>query len=134
MNEDRIKGAAEKVGGKVEAAVGSGIGDAKTEAEGRLTQAKGVANDLVGQAKDAVGKAGDTMQSAADQARDFTNDAMESGGRLLDEGRRRYPEVERRYREGSDVVRGQVQDSPLAAILVAGAVGYVLAWMIHGRG
>ncbi|MFZ0126999.1 MAG: CsbD family protein [Xanthobacteraceae bacterium] len=61
MDENRLSGTAQKLGGKVEEGLGRVTGDAKTQAEGRLKQAEGSIQDLYGQAIDS---AGDTIESA----------------------------------------------------------------------
>jgi len=50
------------------------------------------------------------------------------------EGRRRLPEAEQYYRQGQEAVSAQVRESPLAAMLIAGVVGYFVAYLIHGGG
>jgi len=54
MDEDRIKGAATNVGGKIKEGVGSLIGDTKMETEGKADQVEGKVQNTVGGAKDAV--------------------------------------------------------------------------------
>jgi uncharacterized protein YjbJ (UPF0337 family) len=50
VDENRVKGTARNLGGKVEEAWGNVTGDARTQAEGN--QAAGAAQDLYGQAAD----------------------------------------------------------------------------------
>lgn len=54
MNEDRIKGAATELGGKVKDAVGGLVGDAKTRVEGKADEAAGQVQAAYGAAKDEV--------------------------------------------------------------------------------
>jgi len=54
MDEDRIKGAATNVGGKVKDAAGGLLGDSKTQAEGKADQVSGELQNAYGSAKDAV--------------------------------------------------------------------------------
>ena len=75
----------------------------------------------------------DPVRRVAEGAAQFAQDAYRTGERFMEEGRRRYPEAERYYRRGREAVAGQVQEFPLAAVLVGGVVGYVLALLIHGR-
>ncbi len=127
MDDDRVTGAARKVAGKAEAAIGDFVGDGKTSAEGRATELRGKAESLVGQAKDAA-------RDVADTASDYLDDAVERGKDFIQEGRRRLPDAaESYYRDGTSVVRGQVADNPLAALVVAGTVGYLLALLLHRR-
>ena len=66
MDEDRIKGAATNIGGKVKDAVGDLTGDTKTQAEGKMDQATGQLQNTVGSAKDAVREGASTMGAELD--------------------------------------------------------------------
>ena len=66
MDEDRIKGAATNMGGKVKDAVGGLTGDTKTQAEGKLDQATGQLQNTIGSAKDAVQEGASTMGAQLD--------------------------------------------------------------------
>ena len=52
MNKDRIKGAARKIKGSVEKAVGKLVGNKKLEARGKMDQAAGNIRKAVGDGKD----------------------------------------------------------------------------------
>ena len=119
MDENRITGAAKELGGKVQGAVGDVTGDRETQAKGAANEVKGTAENLYGQAKDAV-------RDAADHATDFAQDAIEKG-------RRNFPDAERAYRQGADTVTSYAKKSPLMMAAMAGAIGYLLALVIHGR-
>jgi uncharacterized protein YjbJ (UPF0337 family) len=54
VDEQHVKGAADKVKGAVKDAVGGATGDSKLQAEGKLDKAKGTARNVVGDVKDAV--------------------------------------------------------------------------------
>lgn len=127
MDSDRVIGTAKKVGGKVEDLAGDVTGDTKLNVDGVIDQAKGAAQTAYGQAKDAV-------RDYADQAQDIAGDAYEQGKRYVDEGRKRLPEAAERYvQDGRELVSHHVGESPLAALLIAGAVGYLAALVIHGK-
>ncbi|MDB5590456.1 CsbD family protein [Enterovirga sp.] len=126
MDSDRVAGTAKKMGGQAESALGGLTGDAKTQAEGRSAEAQGTVQAAYGQAREAV-------QDYAEQAQGLAEDAYEQGRRYLDEGRRRYPDADKFYREGTRAVSRQVGQSPIAAIMIAGAVGYILALLVHAR-
>ena len=126
MDTDRVVGTAKKVGGKVEDLAGDLTGDSKLQADGAVDQVKGAVQAAYGQAKD-------TVRDYADQAQDIAGDAYDQGRRYLDEGRKRFPEAERYYQDGREVVSKHVGESPLAALLIAGAVGYLAALVIHGK-
>jgi uncharacterized protein YjbJ (UPF0337 family) len=54
MDEDRVKGAAQNMKGKVKEAAGKVTGDAKLEAEGKADQVGGKVRNAVGGVKDAI--------------------------------------------------------------------------------
>ena len=54
MDEDRVKGAAQNIRGKVKEAAGKAVGDRKLKTEGRADQAAGKIRNAVGGAKDAI--------------------------------------------------------------------------------
>ncbi len=66
MDEDRFKGAATNMGGKVKDAVGGLTGDTKTQAEGKMDQATGQLQNTLGSAKDAVQEGASTMGAQLD--------------------------------------------------------------------
>jgi len=66
MDEDRIKGAATNVGGKVKDAAGGLLGDSKTQAEGKADQVSGELQNAYGSAKDAVREGADTLGTQVD--------------------------------------------------------------------
>ncbi len=57
MNNEHIKGAADKAKGAVKDAVGKATGDDKMRVEGQFDKAKGEAHKVAGDIKDAVKKA-----------------------------------------------------------------------------
>ena len=67
MDENRVEGAATNLGGKVKDAVGSLVGDSKTQAEGKADQVQGRVQNAYGSAKDAgreaVGSLGEQLDS-----------------------------------------------------------------------
>jgi uncharacterized protein YjbJ (UPF0337 family) len=54
MDEDRVKGAAQNMKGKVKEAAGKAMGDEKMKQEGRADQVAGKVRNAVGGVKDAV--------------------------------------------------------------------------------
>ena len=112
MDSDRMEGAARNVGGKVESTVGDLVGDNKTKADGFVDQVTGTAQNAFGSVKEMAGQ-------LSSDAPKYLDDAIDSGQRY--------------YRQGSAAVREQIGSVPLTEILLAGAAGYFLAWMIHGR-
>ncbi len=54
MDDDRMKGAAKNVGGKVKEGLGKALGDEKLKREGQADQVTGKVQNTVGGVKDAV--------------------------------------------------------------------------------
>ena len=52
MDDDRVKGAAKNIGGKVKEGVGKATGDTKLRREGQVDQVKGRVQNAVGGVKD----------------------------------------------------------------------------------
>ena len=119
MDENRITGAARELGGKAKGVVGDATGDRETKAKAKANEVEGTAENLYGQAKDAV-------RDVADRTGALAQDAIQRG-------RENFPEAERAYRQGGDAVAQYAKESPLVAIAMAGAIGYLLAMVIHGR-
>jgi uncharacterized protein YjbJ (UPF0337 family) len=120
MDRDRIEGAGREALGKVQKAAGQFVDDHETEARGALEEAKGTAQNLYGRAKDTVRSvAGDALDKASDIGGEYADRAQDIGSRY--------------YREGNRAVSRHVGDQQLAALLLAGAAGYLLAWMLHSR-
>lgn len=102
MDENRFEGAARKVGGKIEGAVGDLTGDSKLQADGLVDKAAGTAQR-------AYGQAADTVRNAADHAGDY-------GSQFLDQ-----------IEEAGDYLAEQVDQRPMVAILIAAGIGFLLA-------
>ena len=64
MNEQHMKGAADKVAGKIKEFAGRVTGNKKLEAEGKVDQVKGAAHNAAGHAKDAGKEAIDSVKNA----------------------------------------------------------------------
>ncbi|QRM34305.1 hypothetical protein [Microvirga sp. VF16] len=85
-----------------------------------------------------------STEHVLDQVREALNDvagsAAEAVGTVYSQGERyvrhageRYPQAERYVREGQSLVGRYTTGNPLLSLFVAGALGYALAWMIHGE-
>jgi ElaB/YqjD/DUF883 family membrane-anchored ribosome-binding protein len=75
----------------------------------------------------------ETLRDVADGASEAAREAYNRGEHYARQARQQYPEAERYIREGQQAVTQRVTESPLLALFVAGAIGYALAWMIHGQ-
>ena len=94
-----------------------------TQQGGSRSQGQDTSEGLVGQAAEAV-------RNAASSASDLAQDTYERGARHVRDGWDSLPHVDR-YRQA---VSRPVEQNPLVAVLAAGAVGYLLAYLIHGGG
>ncbi len=112
MDEDRITGAAKEAVGKVQGGAGDTVGSPGNSIEGRFREAQGAGENLYGQAKDAV-------RDATSRIADRAGDAYGNAGEAIGQGQRE--------------LRGRVERNALSAMLIAGAVGYGLAMLLHGR-
>lgn len=141
VDTDRIVGGAKELGGKIQGAAGDFVGSNRDSAEGRFRETQGKAQDAYGQAKDTVrdaaGQAGDRAQEAYGQARDAYGQAK---GRLRDVADNvsdyagdAYDRSGSYLRDGRAAVGSRVEENPLIALMIAGAVGYGLALLLHGR-
>lgn len=66
MDEDRIKGAATNLQGKVKSTVGSLTGDSKTEADGKTDEIGGKLQNAYGSAKEAISDQAGTLGTQLD--------------------------------------------------------------------
>lgn len=117
---------------------GTVAGEAKAKLEEPLDELEakiaGAVDRTAENVQAAYGRAKDAASGYAEQARDLAGGTIEKGRRYVEDGLERYPaEAERYYRESRRAVSRQVEQSPLAALLLAGAVGYALALLVHGR-
>ncbi len=74
----------------------------------------------------------EAMSDVAGSASKTAREAYSQGERYVRQARARYPEAERYYQEGHRFVSQRVTESPWLALFIAGAIGYGLAWLIHG--
>jgi hypothetical protein len=75
----------------------------------------------------------EALHDVADQASGAARDMYSRGEHYARQAREQYPEAERYIRDGQRAVTERVAGNPLLALLMAGAISYALAWMIHGQ-
>jgi ElaB/YqjD/DUF883 family membrane-anchored ribosome-binding protein len=75
----------------------------------------------------------EALNDVADQASGAAHEVYRRGEHYFRQAREQYPEAERYIDESQRVVTRRVAENPLLALFVAGAIGYALAWMIHGQ-
>lgn len=121
VDTDRVIGGAKELGGKVQSAVGDAVGASKEQIEGRYREAEGRVQQAYGQAKDKA-------RDVADDVGDYVGDAYERGS---DYARDAYDRGGTYVRDGQRAVASRVEENPMVALLIAGAVGYGLALLLH---
>ena len=75
----------------------------------------------------------EALNDVAGNATEAARNVYSQGERYARQARDQYPEAERYIREGQQAVTHRVTESRLLALFVAGAIGYALAWLIHGQ-
>jgi hypothetical protein len=95
-----------------------------------LNTQQGGGNQGQGTSEGVVGQATEAVRNAASSASDLAQDAYEQGSRYVRDGWDSLPDVD----QYSRAVSRPVEQNPLVAILAAGALGYLLAFLIHGGG
>ena len=119
MSENTTAGAARQMGARTEEAVEGFMGDVKSQVSGAVEQ-------VAGKAQDAYGKAGDAVSSVAEQARTM---GQRAGSQASELGQQAYAQSARATR----YVGGQIREEPLVALLMAGAFGVLIGYLV-GRG
>jgi hypothetical protein len=80
-----------------------------------VASAVDTASDLAGKAQSAAAQAGSTIQGAASETVRQVRDAAAKGA------------------QAADYLSRNTAEQPLLALLLAGAVGYAIAYLIHSR-
>ncbi|BCA62307.1 hypothetical protein HMP09_1541 [Sphingomonas sp. HMP9] len=119
MNKDEFQGGARYVGGKVEKAVGNTVNSRDWQVDGVVDQVAGGAQNLYGRAKSAIEDAVDGAPELADK---IGSEAREAGDRAADAARR-----------AASTAQASAKDAPVLWALGAAAIGYGLAWLVHGQ-
>lgn len=108
MDPDRVEGTVRNVMGRGESALGEAVGSPRLQGQGAADRVTGAAQDAYGRAKDS---ARDMLAKASD--------ALGSG-----------PDYAQR---GAVTVGRQINEQPLTSLLIAGAIGFLLAWALGRR-
>ena len=110
MDSNDIQAASEKAKASLRAAKD------KTSAETSqaMNASQGLADQVSGAASDLYGRAKDHVQGLSDKMPDSAADAYETGYRTV--------------AQGADSVGRQVAKQPIEALLLAGAIGYLVGW------
>ena len=130
MDQQRIQDAAAGTAEKVGTMASDAAQRASASMQGRLDQGKAMIQDVQAGAttlarqaseagKQAMAQAGEVIQGAA---REAGNQATQAANSLYQQGSR-----------AGDFVSRYAAEQPVTALLIAGAIGYGLAYLIHRR-
>ena len=119
MNKDEFQGGARYIGGKIEKAVGDTVNSRDWQVDGVVDQVAGGAQNLYGRAKSAIG---DVVDGAPELADKIGSEARVAGDRALDAAKR-----------GARSAQASAQQAPVLLALGAVALGYGIAWLVHGQ-
>ncbi len=119
MNKDEFQGGARYVGGKVEKAVGDTVNSRDWQVDGVVDQVAGGAQNLYGRARSAIE---DVVDGAPELADKLGSDAREAADRAAEAAKR-----------GARSAQASAKDAPILWALGAAAVGYGIAWLVHGQ-
>jgi uncharacterized protein YjbJ (UPF0337 family) len=120
MDTDRLKGAAQDAGGKLQQGIGKLTGDDSLRAEG-------LAREAGGKVQGAFGELKDQARGTASDIRSFASDVVDHA----DDYARRGAEI---AKEGVHAVERTVKTYPLVYLLLAGAFGFLAATILNDRG
>lgn len=137
MDEDRIAGAAQKLGGTAKETAGRALGDTNLHAEGKVDKATGTARNVVGGAKDAARDWGDDVQGELGHLRgeverlmrERVAPALAGAAETAEDYARQAKDV---VVQGSERVSIAVKDRPLLALGLAVGVAYLIGRLAGG--
>ena len=113
-SEDDLKGAADKFASRASSSAQDASDSAKASESYAAEQAQGLAGQAGEAASNLYGKAKDHVQGLSERLPNSASDAYQAG--------------QRAYAQGSDRVSRQVVKQPIEALLLAGALGYLVGW------
>ena len=138
MDDDRIAGAAQKLGGGAKDAVGGALGDTKLQAEGKADKAAGTVQNAFGGAKDSARDLGDGVGGELARLRDQVSRLMDenvtpalagAAGAAEDYARQAKDAVV----EQSEKASAMIQERPLLAVGLGLAAGYLIGRLMGGN-
>ncbi len=138
MDNDRIAGTTQKLGGGAKDALGGALGDTKLQAEGKADKAAGAVQNAFGGAKDAGRDLGDDAQGELSRlrgeverlTREHVTPAL-AGAAETAEGYARQAKdaVAEQSERASEIVR----ERPLLAVGLGLATGYLIGRLMGGN-
>jgi uncharacterized protein YjbJ (UPF0337 family) len=138
MDEDRITGSAQNLGGKAKDAVGGALGDTKLQTEGKADQAEGTVRNAVGGAKDTVREWSEDAQSELTRLRgeverlmrERVSPALSDAAETAGDYAQRAKDVA--VRQG-EYAAGVVKENPLITVGLVAGVAFLLGRLTGGN-
>lgn len=96
-------------------------------------QSRGGQDQIEKTAEKVLDQVKEVLQDVTQTATTTARDAYSEGQRYMRQARESFPEVERSFDESRKVLHQGITGNPWLSLFAAGAVGYLLAWMIHGQ-
>ena len=119
MDQPRARETAKDAAEQVGKAANEAVQRVGAQVQPALDQGKAMVQDLASQASEtgrqAVERAGELLENVAPQAKEMASDLYERGS------------------QSAEYARQYVVQQPVTALLLAGAIGYGLAYLIHRR-
>ena len=119
MDQTRATETVRDTAGQVGKAANEAMQRVGAQIQPALDQGKSMAQNLANQASEAgrqaVGQAGELLQNVAPQAKEVASNLYDRGS------------------QSGEYIRQYAAEQPVAALLIAGAIGYGLAYLIHRR-
>jgi ElaB/YqjD/DUF883 family membrane-anchored ribosome-binding protein len=131
MDQQRVEGAVSDAAGKVGDALGDLSARAEKIAQDKIDQSKPLLKDLQDRASAAIDKTADLARNATSAGVEAVN-AIQGAAR--DVGNQASQAATAAYQQGARAggsVSRYAAEQPLTALLIAGAIGYGLARLIH---
>ena len=117
MDKERAQEVAKEAAEKGRNAVNEATQQAGAGVQSALDQGKSVAQDLANRASEtsrqAMGRVGEYVDTVAPQAKEVASNLYNQGS------------------QSGEYIRQYAAQQPLTALLIAGALGYTLAYLIH---
>ena len=86
-----------------------------------------------GTAEELLHRAQETLLGVTGNAAETARESYRRAGQYVRRASERYPTAERQFREGGRAVRQLMPENPWLLLIGAGAAGYLIAWLTHGR-
>jgi len=131
MDENRVEGAARKLTGKAQGAIGDVTGDTKMQVEGRAREAVGAGQQAFGEAKDATAKvaasASDELAQLRAQVETLLNDRVTPAlASMADTAEGYAREAKAAVQVQADNAVAAIQERPLTIVAAVAACAFLL--------